>query len=308
MSDKPGARSRAERVAAATAAPSFWHRLLSWPRARAAWGRVAACLATAAIWWAVMEAWSPPFPYRAGDLPARDITARCAFEVVPSPELALVLDTEAQHTGSAAASGETIRLPRGHVLAHARHPITPAHIRLLRAEHAVYVASRSWLEAASYACAVAGLCLAIFVLCGVYLHYHYDALVWNLRSFLAMLGLSIVLLASAKAASADALRAELVPLLLFAMTVRAVFPREPSLLLAAVATLLVTVELGQGLGEFIIALSSAFAAILWLNHIRTRTKLLAVGGFTAGVTALTAIGVGILMEQTYGVVGAWRWL
>ena len=307
MADKVAVRSRAERVAAATSVPTRWTRFTAWIVDRTVSTRIALCVVTACAWWGIMGAWAPPFPYRAGDLPSRDIVARIEFDIVPSPGLRLVLDVEEQQLGPPSAATEAIRIERGQVLARAFHPLTPSNVRLLKAEHYAWLADRAWGEPIGYGIAAAGMFSAVFILCGVYLYYHHQDLLQNMRRFLSMLGFSIALLAAAKFASVDSIRAEVVPLLLFAMTARVVLPREPALLLAAVATVLVVLELGQDLGEFIIAISSVFTAILLLNHVRTRTKLLVVGVATAAITILTAVGVGTLMGQTYGVAGTWEW-
>ncbi len=195
----------------------------------------------------------------------------------------------------------------GDRLAEAYRPLSRETISLLAAEHRAWERSHHWLHGVGYSAASFGLYIAIFALCGVYLAYHHSELLRDVRRIGSTLAVMVAVVGAARLAAADTIRAELVPVLLFGMIVRVVFPRELSLLLVAVMTVLVTLGLGQGLAEALIMVAAVFAAVLSLNRVHTRTKLLFVG-MNAGVIALlTTIGVGVLMEQTYGVAGTWRW-
>ena len=98
----------------------------------------------------------------------------------------------------------------------------------------------------------------------------------------------------------DSTRAEIIPILLLGMTIRIAYQRELALLLSACVTLIVVLSLGQGLGEFVILTATVAAAVMLLNHVRSRPKLIYVGLGAATVAFLTTVGVGTLTGQTFG--------
>ena len=120
-----------------------------------------------------------------------------------------------------------------------------------------------------------------------------------MRSFLIMLGLVVVTVGLAMLAGTDALRAELIPLLLFGMTVSIAYHQESALLFSAALALIVVVSIGQGLYEFIILNAAMATAILLVGPIRSRWKLIYVGVCVGVVVMLTTIGVGTLSEQPF---------
>jgi len=70
---------RFERVAALELPPGQWERAWAGLRRRDVLGRIALALAAAAIVCAVIRGWDPPFAYRVGYVPQRDVTATVAF-------------------------------------------------------------------------------------------------------------------------------------------------------------------------------------------------------------------------------------
>ena len=197
--------------------------------------------------------------------------------------------------------------PAGKRLAEAYLPLTRETVVLLKSEHAAWLERRHWLQTAGYTIASFGLYVAIFTLLFAYIRFHHPELIRDFRQFSSTLTLMVIVVGVTRLAAADAIRAELIPMLLFGMTIRVAFPRELSLLLTAVMTLLVVLGLGQSLGDFIIMIATVFSAVLMLGRIQTRTKLLYIGLGAATVGLLTTLGVGILTEQTYGIAGTWAW-
>ncbi len=215
--------------------------------------------------------------------------------------------TEEAYAPLAAMASVEDHYQPGDRLAEAYRPLSRETVWLLRAEHRAWEASHHWLHWIGYSMASLGWYAAIFVLCGVYIAYHHRELLTDFRRIAATLVLMLAVVGAARLAAADTIRAELLPVLLFGMTMRVVFPRELSLLLVGVITVLITMGLGQGLAEWLISVGAVFAAVLSLNRIHTRTKLLYVGMGAGLIALMTTIGVGILTEQTYGVAGTWRW-
>jgi cyclic-di-AMP phosphodiesterase PgpH len=192
---------------------------------------------------------------------------------------------------------------RGKMIASAGKPLEAAEITLLRLEHEAYVKELTWMQRAGHSLAVFGMYAALFTLCGFYIQYRRPQIIADLRRFSILLAVVVATIVLAWIASADQWKAEIVPLLLFGMTVAIAYEKELALLLAASVAVVVAFSLEQGLGEFVILTSSVAAAVLFLGRIRSRTKLIYVGLFTGVVVMLTALGVGTLAGQAFGTTG-----
>jgi putative nucleotidyltransferase with HDIG domain len=187
------------------------------------------------------------------------------------------------------------------MLANAGEPLTTAKVELLREEYAARIAQLTLSQRLSYSVATLGMYAAIFTLCGAYLYHNHRHLLTSLRRFSTLLGLFVA--AIVICFIADDWRAEVIPLLLFSMTVAIAYKRELALLLAACVAIIVTISAGYSLYEFIICFSAVAASVLFLGRIRSRTKLIYIGAATGAVAMLTALGVGTLAGQAFGTSG-----
>jgi putative nucleotidyltransferase with HDIG domain len=189
---------------------------------------------------------------------------------------------------------------RGKLLALGSKAIDSLEMELLRREHEAYLAKLPMTQRISHSLASFGMYVALFVLCGFYIYHRKPAVIADLRRFSTLLAVAVATIILCWFTSADQWRAEIVPLLLFGMTVAIAYDKELALLLAASVSLVVAFSLEQGLAEFVILTSSVAAAILYLGRIRSRTKLIYVSLFTGVVVMLTTIGVGTLAGQAFG--------
>ncbi|MFV2065688.1 MAG: HD family phosphohydrolase, partial [Pirellulales bacterium] len=187
--------------------------------------------------------------------------------------------------------------PAGSLLAKAGVPLDAAPMTLLRLEHQERLARRPLPAKIGRFLAFLGMCTALYTLCGFCVYNREPTLLSNLPRFFTMLCLVVLTVALSTVMSRDAWRAELVPLLLFGMTVTIAYQQELALLLAAVLTLLVAVSIGCGLAGAVVLLAAATGAILTLRRIRNRSKLLLVGLYAGGVALLTTLGIGTLFDQ-----------
>ena len=88
-----------------------------------------------------------------------------------------------------------------------------------------------------------GMFVALSVLCGVYVLHYERRLIDNLRQFATTLALIVITVGLAVLASGDNVRAELVPLVVFGMTLSIAYHRELALLFSAAA------DAGRGRGN-----------------------------------------------------------
>ncbi|MDX1963069.1 MAG: HDIG domain-containing protein [Pirellulales bacterium] len=176
-------------------------------------------------------------------------------------------------------------------------PIGPEEFQLLREEYAAMVNSLTWEQKLYRSLANFGMFFALYTLSGFYIFFRERSLLTDFRRFVTLLALFIVAVGLCHLAATNDMRAEMVPLLVFGMTVGIAYHQELALLLTATLTLIVTFTLGQGLPEYVILSSAAATSILLLGRIRTRRKLIYVGAAAGLVAFFTSIGVGVLNHQ-----------
>ncbi|QDU98144.1 HD family phosphohydrolase [Lignipirellula cremea] len=181
----------------------------------------------------------------------------------------------------------------------AHRPLTAANLLLLRKEHEAVVAHQSWTDIVARTLAEFGMYAALYLLCGVYLFYRDRRLLTDLWRFLTLLAYVVLTVAFAWQAARDQWRVELIPILLFGMTIAIAYRQDLALLLASAVSLVVVLSLGAGLGEFVIFVSAVAASIVVAQRIRTRTRLIFAGLWSALVAFATAVGVEILVGQPF---------
>ncbi len=187
----------------------------------------------------------------------------------------------------------------GDLIAAEGKPLDAKTMEVLRLEHETLVGNLSAVQRLCYSLATLGMFVALSTLCGVYVLCYERRLIENMRQYVIFLILVIAAVALAKFAARDNLRAELIPLLLFGMTISIAYHQESALLFSAALALVVVVAIGQGLNEFVILTAAVATAILLVGPIRSRWKLIYVGVCVGLVALLTTIGVDTLAEQPF---------
>jgi putative nucleotidyltransferase with HDIG domain len=190
-----------------------------------------------------------------------------------------------------------IRYSEGDVLAEANQPLTQDGVDLLRREHDEYLRQRDARQRIARTLAMLGMFAAMFALSGFYIHLHHRHLLDDLTDVLTLLGLSVTTILLCMLSAADAWQAEIVPLLIFAMTVAIAYDEDLALLLTAQVALVVAEGLGWGIGPYVTLTSAAAAMVFWVGRIRSRSKLIYVGLWAGAVAALTQFGTGLLDER-----------
>lgn len=273
-------KTRAGRVASAVVRLGRGARAYQQLQRRDVLLRVVLCVVVSLLLWAATGGWSKPFFFRSGYIPQRDIAACIAFPIMN--------DQQAE-----------VSYERGQVLARGGRPLSASDVALLHAEHLACKNTISVWQMLQYSLAHIGVNLGLLGLCIAYLCFHQGPSFDNLRQLTLLLGAVLVAVTLAVLAARDAWRAESIPLVVFGMALAVVYERRFALLLSLVVSLMITLSLGQTLGEFIILLSAVAGPILLVNRIRSRSKLIYVG-LTGGLVVFVAtLGVGILSGQTF---------
>ena len=213
----------------------------------------------------------------------------------------LELDREATARAKKEAKAKTpqqfVRYAAGDVLAEAGVPMGPETVGLLRREHDAFVWQQDTRQRVARTMALLGLFIAMFALSGFYIHRHHRELLGDVGNVVALLGLSVMAIVLALLSAGESWQAEVVPLLIFALTVALAFDQDVALLLTAQAALVVVVGQGQGLASYVTLTAAAAAMIFWTGRIRSRSKLIYVGLWAGVVAALTQLGASLLEER-----------
>jgi putative nucleotidyltransferase with HDIG domain len=218
------------------------------------------------------------------------------------PARTLTLDEsetiKAREDEAAKVEPVNILYPAGEAdLAKAGEPLQPATVDLLQKEYLETLQQRTFRDKMYRSLAVFGMFFALFTLAGFYIFFRNPVLLVDLRRFTRLLALVVVAVALAMMASGDRLRAEMIPILVFGMTVGIAYNQELALLLSSALGLIIVIALGQSLPSYVVLLSAAATSILLLGRVRTRSRLIYVGLIAGGVAALTAIGVSFVNHE-----------
>ena len=180
-------------------------------------------------------------------------------------------------------------------------PIDDAALEKLKLEYRTELAQQPYASKLTHSLSVLGLYVALFVLCGFYIHHRDPRIIDDLSRLATLLSL-VVVTVTLVVITANDWRAETVPLMMFGMTVAIAYEQEIALLLSAAVTLISVVALGHALADAIVLLAATAGAILVLGRVRSRSKLLWVGFWSAGVAALTTLGVGTLEGESFKLI------
>lgn len=219
----------------------------------------------------------------------------------------LTLNIEAtrkvQDDAEAAVPEQFELIPAGTVLARSRDvdgkklPLDSVTLGKLRLEYDTERRERTISTQVGRTFSVLGMHTALYILCGYYVRRREWRIIDDLGRLATLLAVVVVTVSLMIVTSQDEWRAELIPLMLFGMTMAIAYQQEIALLLSAAVTLIGVVALGHDLSTAIVLLATTAGAILLLGRVRSRLKLLTVGFFAAGVAFLTTIGIGILDDD-----------
>jgi len=176
-------------------------------------------------------------------------------------------------------------------------PLDNETLALLRLEHEAWVSQWSVAQRAARAVAMVLLCFALFVICGVHMRLRRRGPPESVRRLAVLLGLAIVVVAAGRWASADAWRAEIVPLLLFTLIIAIVYSQELALVIGGALALILVLAIGGGLHEFVLLAGVVTAAVLNMGRIRSRAKLIYVGLLAGAAAVLLQVGMSLVDNQ-----------
>lgn len=140
--------------------------------------------------------------------------------------------------------------------------------------------------------------IVLSILTGYYAVHNEPRLVRSVGRLAVYLAVFVATAGIARFVSYDPLRAEIVPLLVTTMVLAIAYNQELALLTAFALSLLITIGTTAQLSHFVELVSTAAAAVIPLDRVRSRSTLIQVGLSAAFVNFLVVGGVGVAQSQS----------
>ncbi len=188
---------------------------------------------------------------------------------------------------------------QGEELAPAGERIGAAEFALLEKGHEQLLKELTWQQKLSRSAAVLGMYVALYTLCGFYIYKMEPRILSELSRFIGVLAAVALAVLLMYLTYRYHRQAEVIPLLLFGMTIAVAYSQPLALLLATAVTLVGVISTGTGLHEAVVLMATTAGAIIVLDSVRTRSKLLSVGFVAAAVAFFTNLGVGTLQGDPF---------
>jgi hypothetical protein len=209
----------------------------------------------------------------------------------------------ARHAVSNAVPEERDTFEVGDRLVEQDKPITAEQLVLLRAEHESWSASKAghvnrWRRAPS----LGALVLGLFALSSYYIGRFENRLAASLTRIAFLDGLIVVAVGLAKRLHVDLPHGETIVLALAAMILAIAYSQQLALLISFGLGLVCAWMFGTGVNDFVVLTGGTSAAVLALNRVRSRTKLITVGATAAVTYFLLTWATGMLGAQNPGML------
>ncbi len=259
--------------------------------------RLGCVLATALGATLLAFVWGTPQPHRVGEISAHDLTARVSFEVVNEIETEQArhdavqqIPPEERTEQRIAAVRDSIppvinKCPQGTLLVRRGQPITEAQYALLEVETEAYLNSRNLGEQLSRAVALFLLLTLLSTTVVIYVVRFQHGLALDLPKVVGVCALVLVTLVLGVLLNHAPWCAVLVPLTVTALILTIAYNPQFALLMSLSLTLAMIITVGGRLSDLLVAMGGQATAVLILGNVRTRTRLVEVGG-VAGLAYL----------------------
>ncbi len=274
--------------------------------------RLATVLVTAAAVTALIYACGPLLPYRIGEVYPRDLRVRVYFEVVNQPQTEKKREEVAEQSGADPVVREAIRqsvppvvdqYPVGLTLVHRGQEITGRHLALLAQEHRAYLKSLSRADHTRRGVALFLVISLLAALVVLYVVRFQPGLAESWPKIAGVCALVIATLAVGMLLSRPPWHAVLLPLTITAMILTIAYNPQFALLLSFSLALVTSMALGTDLGHLLIMMGGLATAVLSLQNVRTRTRLVEVAGAAGAAFLAMTVATGLLSGQTWEMIG-----
>ena len=179
-------------------------------------------------------------------------------------------------------------------------PVTEPDWQRLQAEDAAYreLNGGAWRERLG----LAGLALLLTIALSAYVVVYQPRVLVNHGRAVAIVGLLLGMLALAQLAAVTGGRIytfAVLPTVLVAMILSIAYDQRSAIGIATIHGLFVTIALGEGFGFFLTLQVGILTACFLLDEVRTRGKLIEVGGVTAVAMMAASVAVGLMTPDPF---------
>jgi putative nucleotidyltransferase with HDIG domain len=241
--------------------------------------------------------WGTPQPHRVGEICAHDLTARVAFQVVNEVETEQARHDALQEIPPGERTEQRIaevrdsippvidKCSQGTLLVRRGQPITDAQAALLEVESESYLNSRSAAEQVGRAIALFLLLTLLSLTVVIYVVRFQHSLARSLPKVAGVCALVMVTLVLGLLLNHAPWCAVLLPLTVTAVILTIAYNPQFALLMSLSLTLGMVITVGGRLSDLLVAMGGQATAVLILGNVRTRTRLVEIGG-VAGLAYL----------------------
>jgi hypothetical protein len=277
--------------------------------------RLGAVLVTALSVTFLAYYWGPSQSYRVGEICTHDLRARVYFEIVNQAQTDRRRDEAVDQLPADKRSDPAAcekarqavppvveRFPTGTLLVQRGQPITEPQENLLEEETRAYLASRDpWDQFARGVALflVLSLLSAVVVLYVVRFQHSLAHSLWKVVGVCLLVLVTLVL---GLLLSRSPYHAVLIPLTVTALILTIAYNPQFALLMSLSLTLGMVVTLGGRLSDLLVAMGGQAAAVMVLNHIRTRTRLVEVGVIAGVGYLLMTVATELYTGQTWDLI------
>lgn len=203
----------------------------------------------------------------------------------------------AQDVAKQSTPEEIDRYTRGLLLLPPESVITPETLEILQAQYAALENSVTLAERVLRVLTVLILLVVLWLLNAYYLVRNEPKLIGGLGRLTTYLAAVTLAVALGRLMSVDPWHAEVLPVLCTVMVVAIAYDQMLAAMTGFSLSLLQTFAVGGGVGEFIVLMTAVATAVVMLNQVPSRSKIVKVGLTTAVVYWLVMWGIGVVENQ-----------
>lgn len=194
----------------------------------------------------------------------------------------------------------TDQFSRGQVLVAPSSHIDDESLDILRAQ---YLALEKLVPASDRLIRVFMVTALLIVLCGVnaiYIARNEPRIIRNTARLAIFLSAIAIAVGIGRLLALGSWRAEVMPLLAVVMVLAVAYNQVLAAVTGFSLSLLLTLSTGGNVGDFVLMMSAIAAAVVQLNQVASRSKVVIVGFWTALIYLFVAYGVAIIDSQRLG--------
>ncbi len=259
-------------------------------------------------------AWGAPQPHRVGEICPHDLRARVSFEIVNQVkteqkrnEAVQQLPPEERTEERVAEVREAVEpvidpYPRDSLLVQRGQPVTEAQFALLEVESDAYLNSRATTDQIARGVALFLLLTLLSMLVVIYVVRFQHSLARSLPKVVGVCALVLVTLVLALLLNHSPWCAVLVPLTVTALILTIAYNPQFALLMSLSLTLAAVITVGGRLSDLLVAMGGQATAVLILGNVRTRTRLVEVGGVAGAAYFAMTMATELYSGQTWQMI------